>query len=619
MSGFAGSVGTAAGPDPDGRAHILREKLRSRGPGDLSSWQEDGAVLAHSRLGGTPDGRSFGGDGPLAIAGDIRLDNRAALGRALGAGPEASEGALVGRAWSRWRHDCCAHLAGDFAFAVWDRRAKSLFLARDRFGVRPLFFARSAGGLSFGSAPELIAARGPRPPDEEEIAAFLAGLPSDPGATPFDGVERLPPAHWLWWRDGQVRTGRYWTLAPDAAPPADPETAFRDRFAAATGARLASSARPAALLSGGLDSSSICAVAGKLSDAPLRTYSIVHGHDPALDESRYIDAVLARGAFRPVKMSLPAHAPLAGVMEAMRLQGGPYPAPGLLKSMTLYRRIASDGVDVILNGHGGDEVVWHGTGRLPELARAGRWPEALALVPAYCRLTGADPVEVALTLAAAYGRGAPVRRGARAARSGLARLRGGAEAAAPWQHFLAPDLARRARIAERIEAESAGPDDAARHLRALASPAVAQGFEVLDKATAAAGLEARYPFYDQRLVTLCLALPSSEKFRRDGSRSILRRALAGTLPDAVARRQDKTDFASELSRGLAARHRDVLEAICAASAPLAPFVRTEPLREAVAALLRDPAGFPGAQAMFLWRAACLHLWLRGEDTEELAA
>lgn len=153
-------------------------------------------------------------DGALTLVADARLDGRATLCQSLGVAQaertQISDAELILLAYRRWGHDCPRHLLGDYAFAVWDSGARSLYLARDPVGARPLYYHKSAAGLAFASdiqallnLPDI-----PRRVDVDEVARYVGYAPPHPPF--FHEIDRLQPAHWLLASPGGMRLQRYW-------------------------------------------------------------------------------------------------------------------------------------------------------------------------------------------------------------------------------------------------------------------------------------------------------------------------------------------------------------------------------------------------------------------------
>ena len=220
MSAFVGYVRLDGAGASETVARTMLDRLRHRV--DAAGWdarfvQTRGAVaLGSAVLDATPEA-AFEREHPtdalslqtpdgkmLLLAGDVRLDGRSALAAELGLDTTKaavwSDGRLALEAYSRWGEEAPVHLSGDFAFAVWDEAHQSLFCARDRFGVRPFYFA-FVPGVVFAFANEIKALWPALPfaprPDEAHIGDYLAGEFLSFTRTFYEGVERLPPAHCL--------------------------------------------------------------------------------------------------------------------------------------------------------------------------------------------------------------------------------------------------------------------------------------------------------------------------------------------------------------------------------------------------------------------------------------
>lgn len=616
MSAIAGIVRTDMAPVPPDSADRLCHGLRHRAPGGLRIARTPGIFLACAQT----NSGSFWQHRNLQLIGDVRLDNRDDLAHALRLSPQQrDDGEIVIAALSKWGPNVVARFVGDFAFALWDADARSICCARDNFGVRPLYYRVDAEGFAFASEEKALGGTVDAPLTERFVATFLAGVAEATDETGHPGIRRLDPAHWLVWHRGRVTTQRYWTLEPDNVPADNAIEGFRDRFQRAVGDRMRGPGRVAAMLSGGLDSSSIAVeAASHAGDVPLGTYSMVYRHSPEFDETPFIDSVLHQARFHSNRIACDGYAPLNGIERMFAQQDGLYYAPALAKSHGLYVTAAGDGVAIMLDGHGGDEVVWSGAGRLIELASRGRWLRVFLELDGYCRVHGEDRAELLAALFLTFGpRGRPFGRLRQGAAARLAARREAGVAA--WQRLLVPAFVGRTDLVQRLAAQgSKTRSDRAQQHRAMSSPRIGQAFEVLDKASAAAGVEARYPFFDVRLATYCLGLPTGEKLRNGEGRSILRRAMKGVLPETVRRRTAKTNFRAELAVGLVRHHRDVLSAMVAdRDGLLAPFIEPTALARRIDDLTADPAAVDGDTLFFLWRAACLYLWQAGSPTRRV--
>ena len=486
----------------------------------------------------------------VAVVADARLDDRGALCDALGV-PRAERAGLddrdlIARAWARWGRECPDYLLGDYAFAVWDRRARILFCARDHIGARPFYYARTAHGFAFASAVEaVLAAPGVDDRlDEGTVATYLMrrNLLTNT-RTFFERVRKLPPGHALtvagtapprlhrYWRPERVRRVR---RASDDAYAEE----FLDLCARAVRDRLRGPDPVGTHLSGGLDSSILTVLAARelrrAGRPPPLAYTWLPPHDlqPAAAEAPeygVMDAVCARERLRlfhhyehTLEDSL-----------AMFRRDGVYPGQRFsVREASLQLQAAEHGVRVLLSGWGGDEgVSFNGRGLYAHLLFGGRWLR----LAAECRARG-EGVWPALAETVQALRPQRLARLARLAR----RLRwslGGARP--PRCSFIAPEFARQRSRWHLPRRASVGVRRT--QLRLLQDGHLVRFMELCAASGARHGLVHRYPLLDRRLLEFALGLPP-EQFRRGGrSRWLMRYAGQSLLPPELCWRLAKDD------------------------------------------------------------------------------
>lgn len=623
MSGIAGIFDTGGAPADELALRRVLEAIAHRGPDHRSSWTNGQVALGRRllpTLPGDADGDAIPVDGECAIVADARIDNREDLAIALGlAEGSMTDAALILAAYRRWGDDSPRHLIGDFAFVIWDGRRRAVFCARDCFGVKPFFYCQVRGRFAFASEMRGLFALPEVSPstDEARIADFLVGLVPEVGATSYREIRRLPPRHTLTVTERGSFLREYWRPESPPAPSRDPAEEFRDIFEKAVRSRLYSSARVGAMLSGGLDSSSIACMASRLGArggrGPLPTLSLSF-RPSAFDEGEYVEEVLAQGGFEPIRVEAARLPPFADLDAMLDEQEELFHAPGLAFGRELYRTAAGRGVRVLLDGHGGDDVVSHGVGRLKELARASRWLKLWREAGGIARLHG-EPVWPIYRkhLARSGGRLGRLWRGVsgdKPARTDHERLVG----------LVAANLAARTHLRERLVEQRRAEASAARDPRSgqahgLLSGRVPRSFEVLDRAAAAQGIEPRYPFWDRRLVEFCLALPAEEKLRDGWSRHVLRRAMEGILPPAVQWRRDKLDFGPHIARGMLTEHRALIESVIAdRHGVLGGNVDLTALRDAYLRVEAKPEAADGEDMKAISRSVVLSAWLRQRES-----
>jgi asparagine synthase (glutamine-hydrolysing) len=618
LTAIGGLVHRDGQPADEAALQAMRERLAHRGPDASGAWRDGPAGLIQCLLKITPESLAeqqplASEDGRLVITADARLDNRAELCAALGLRDEGQpDAALILAGYARWGEGCAARLLGDFAFAIWDGAERKLYGARDYIGVKPFYYHLGPGLLAFASEIKgLFALPGmPRRLNEVRAADYLLPYFEDRASTFYEDILRLPAGHCLSVSAAGARTWAYYTLQPQPELRLGSDEAyaeaFRAVFAEAVGCRLRSAHQVGAMLSGGLDSSAVAcqarALRGPLA-APLPVFSAIFDEVVECDERPYIEAVLAGGGMEAHYIHADQLSPLADLERMQWHMDEPFYAPNLFIDWAILRAGQAAGVRVMLDGQDGDSTVSHGLGYLTELARAGRWARLWHESRALARHFETTPRRVLWRQAVRPLLPQGARRLAR-------RLRG--QPAEAWRAAaIHPDFARRlgwpARVEPWLQAQAGGPrGEREAHLQKLSHGLHPFYLEVGDREAAAFGLEVRSPFYDRRLVELCLSLPADQKLRDGWTRWVMRRALHGVLPPEVEWRGGKSNLGPNFRRGLLRYEGERLARWAAAPGPLEGYVDVPRLR---AAWQRYQAAQTEADALVLWRAVTLGEWL----------
>ncbi len=577
------------------------DAMAHRGPDGFSLYPDDTIALGHCLFDTGCNGMHIDQDG-YALSFDGRLDNREALLAALrddGASldckwPDCHDTVLLLAAYRHFGDRLPALLRGDFAFAIWDPARSGLFLCRDHFGVKPLFWRQAEGAFHFASEIKGLQAMAHVPFGirEQAIAGFVDGDRGGqpPEFTAFEEVYRLLPGHHGWADRNGFQITCYWSLNPGLpVRRRDAAAEFGTLFRQAVDRRLRAAQPIGALLSGGLDSSSIVSVIGsgqanrKLSDVPV--FSLVF--DGGADESYYIGAVEDRFGFHADRVDGSGISAFDNCDAIIAEQDQPILGPNIATLRYFIRRISrQSGIRILLDGNGGDEVVSYGNGIFQELAENGRW------LRLWRELGASDDLRPE--------RGRMFRR--------LIRkwgLRG-------WRRRAGWLLKGKRRIDDPVRYAPDGlprPTEQAAHLSKLSAPLFAHALEAIDHNAAAAGIEMRMPFMDVDLVSFCVTLPANEKWAGGVSRLIVRKALAGLLPPAVAARLDKFYFTDRIRSSMLARHGELIErTLQGDTAELARFADLDGLR-ASWRMLQQEGTLEGAKFHQIWRAVVLGRWL----------
>ena len=575
MSGIAALLHLDGRPVGAERLAGMVAMLRLRGPDGAGARIDGQAGLGHSALDTTPEAASKDQPlvrGELVVSADARLDDREALTHTLGLAPSTGDAGLIAAAYERWGERCPERLEGDFAFAVWDRAHRRLFCARDRFGVRPLYVHHQPGKLfALASEPAaiLVIEEVPYRINEARIADFLVtqleGI--DLTSTFFEEIFRLPPAHAMAVDPAGARRWRYWELEPGPELRLGSDgayaEAFLEVFTEAVRRRLRGADTVGSMLSGGMDSGSVAAVARELraeaGDGPLPVFSAIGPEPASCVETATILAAQAMGGLEPHSVS---HAELDELLPELAELGWDVDEPfdaSMILPRAVYLLAHRRGVKAVLDGIDGDTILGEGS-HLARLLRRGRWLTAWREAVGQNRFWGG-----AYPAWSELGRGA-VRAFAPAPLYRLGRrLRGRTPAAQLHANIekslISSDFARRIRLGERLVAlAEQWPDELAADLpaeavRAVSHPYLTVGVERYGRTAAALGLEPRHPFLDRRLVELCVSLPGEQKLAGGWPKAVQRRAMAGRLPQAVRRRRGKKHLGPAFTTAVAAAER----------------------------------------------------------------
>lgn len=599
MSGIVGLFNLAGKPvDPDDISRMLAA-IAHRGPDGMATWTHEAVGLGHCMLWSTPESLTeelplVQRDGALAITADARLDNRAELIDRLGLGRQPAttlaDSTLILAAYERWGEQCPAYLLGDFAFAIWDGSRRRVFLARDPFGVRPLYYCYQPNQrLVFGSEIKALKALVdvPRRLNEVQVAFSIIGVYDDKRSTFYQDIQRLPPAHRLTVSAEKTELRKYWSLDTTRelrlGSNREYAEAFRTTFIEAVRCRMRSAYPVGSMLSGGLDSSAITCVARDLActagQGPWPTFSAIYPElvalDPRIDERPYMQAVVDTGGIAPTWVEVDRYGPLAGLLWH---DDEPLSAPNLILDYAIFGVAARQGIRVILSGHDGDSTVSHGYEHLANLARTLQLRRLLQEV----RVFDGTPPWTHRRILWHYGLRHLV---PRPLSSAWAALRGRGRTPIPRAELINPDLARRVELQQRLEAfdwlKSQAQTAQEEHWQDITSGLLVYCTEMLEATAAARGLEVRLPFFDRRLVELCVALPADQKLSQGWTRLVLRRAMYGTLPELVRNRVDKGNLSIHSTTRLRDREWSLVAAIIPDGLDLvAPFVNLETVRAA---------------------------------------
>ncbi len=341
--------------------------LQHRGPDGSGIYTGATVGLAHTRLsivdvaGGAQPLTNEDGRVIITYNGEVynHVELRASLEGKGHVFKTRTDTEVLVHAYEQWGEAMLSRLNGQFAFAIYDRRHESLFLARDRFGVRPLFYAERGGDLFFASEMKAMFATGEVPaiPDPRALDELFTFWACRPPRTPFLGIRALEPGHCAMWRGGRLRVSQYYKLLYQDAE-MEPDGALDtldDLMRSSVALRMRADVPVGGYLSGGLDSSITSALAAGISPHDLRTFSVTFA-DPTFDESEFQGLVARKIGSRHAVQHIGPGDIGAVFPDVVRHAETPLirtaPAPLYLLS----RLTKEHGIKVVLTGEGADEL-----------------------------------------------------------------------------------------------------------------------------------------------------------------------------------------------------------------------------------------------------------------------
>jgi asparagine synthase (glutamine-hydrolysing) len=549
--------------------------LRHRGPDDYGflGWSDGAAPkvtrrpeevgqsrvgLVHRRLSildlseagwqpmSSPDGRFH-----IAFNGEIYnyVELRAELEGLGHAFRSHSDTEVLLAAYAEWGAGALNRLIGMFAFAVLDLPARKLFLARDFYGIKPLFYARLPQGIAFASeiTPLLDLPGVGRQADPQGVFDYLRyGTTGGGGGTLFAAVSQLPAAHYMEVpldRPGDAEPVRYWEVRADRNTDLSYKEAadrLRDLFLESVSLHLRSDVPVGACLSGGIDSSAIVMAMRRLQGDKLHLHTFSHvTEDPVLGEERWADLV-AGAARATVHKVRPTPEDLVEDLDPLiRTQGEPFGSTSIYAQYRVFRLAQESGIKVMLDGQGADEMLagyrHFLSARLGSLLRRGRVGQAARFVRHASRLSGAGGLTLPLQ---------------------SARLLVPPRLQGPFRRLLGKEWVPAWLNADWFEAQgvrsqpvwSPGPKKTLLRDQlhnAFTESSLPMLLRYEDRNSMAFSIESRVPFLTPPLTDFIFSLPEEYVISPEGTtKALFRDAMRGIVPDAVLDRKDKIGFAT---------------------------------------------------------------------------
>ena len=624
MCGIAGYV-DAALPADEGRAMLesMCAALVHRGPDDQGLTADAGAGLGMRRLsiidlsGGHQPMSSDDGSRTIVFNGEIYnfrglRDELRARGCRF---RTESDTEVILRAYEEYGPGCVHRLNGMFAFAIRDARDRSLFIARDRLGVKPLYYHWDGTRLLFASEMKALVASGRvrRRLNELALWDYLTFRYVPQPESIWTGIAKLPPAHTLTLRDGgSPQIARYWDIPvdDDRVADSDPVAAFTALFLDAVRLRLIADVPVGILLSGGLDSSAVAAAVAETHNARLASFSVAFDDPSAIDETPFAREVARHVGTDHHEIRIGEREFVEFLPRMVRATDEPLAD---LASVPLYyvAGLARSHVKVVLSGEGSDEILggydfdrvvtqWarrQPVGRLPSWVRRGA-RHAAAVVDASL----AKRVDRAML---------PIGEAIALSPPAMTNYLDSAAKEAMWRG--APGL----RDSMDLVRDEMMPARRAEPLRRVLysycqSWLVEDLLMKADKMTMAQSLELRVPFLDYRLVEWAARLPAAWKVGADAhgevqTKRVLRKFAAARLPASIITRQ-KQGCPVPVYGWLSGRLRQWTHDLIGGDTFMSRWLDPAGIRRQLAAGTRD--GASNADRHRVWNLLILELWMR---------
>lgn len=527
--------------------------LKHRGPDDAGLWASEQVALGNRRLAviGLDNGRQplANEDASLWITYNGEIYNYRELRAELVAAGHRfrteTDAEVVLHLYEEHGIRSLKRLRGMFAFAIWDKRQRRLFAARDRFGQKPFFFSQKGRRLLFASEVKGVLAHPDVSVEPEPVAVdyYLALRFIPAPLTMVQGIQKLAAGHWLMWSDGKVRVEPYWRLDFEEGRRRNDEAwaaELAQRVDDVVGLHMVSDVPIGAFLSGGMDSSVVVASMARQAPGPIQTFSIGCA-EPSFDESAFARKVSnALGTQHEERF---VHASqLDRIPRLVRCIDEP--SDPIAACMYEAARLASESVKVVLGGYGGDEVFggfdrYAAYGWVAQYSALPRWLREGVVRPLVRRLPDSFAYKSFKQRAQWLDAVASEREARRYARM-ISFFRFGPEERA-WTYGPLLRLMLRSPDAESAIAEpfQKAPADSILHRMLYTDSVMGLPEHTLllaDRLGMAHSLEIRSPLLDHELAEFCAALPPHLKVRRGKTKIAIRKIARSWLPPEIIRR-----------------------------------------------------------------------------------
>jgi asparagine synthase (glutamine-hydrolysing) len=492
-------------------------------------------------------------------------------------------------AYRHWGVDCLSHFNGMWAFAIWDEGERRLFLARDRFGIKPLYYTRGDHVLTFASEIKSLLQYGGirHRANPARLYEYLrSGLTDYGDETLFDGIHQLPAAHYLLLsidNPESAQPKRYWQIdfKHELDISFDEAAAqLRELFLESIRLHLRSDVRVGAALSGGIDSSAIVASMRAVEPTlDLHTFSYT-AEDPSVSEERWVDIIGAATRAEVHKVQPTPEELVADLDKLIETQDEPFGSTSMYAQYRVFRLARENGITVMLDGQGADEMLAgyriYLAMRMASMLRRGKFIAANRFLKEASALPENKGLSGLNLLANAGGVLLPDRfqlvrtifkRSLRSQGASMSWLDEG------WFQDRGVVPRRPVKTRTRLMLQE-------QLYETLSESSLPMLLRYEDHNSMAHSIESRVPFLTYKLAEFILALPEEYILGSDGtSKSVFRQAMRGLVPDAILDRRDKVGFATPEKRWMTTLRPWVEEVLNSEMAAQIPVLNLEVIRQ----------------------------------------
>ena len=575
MSGIAGIYFLDGRPVERAQVDRMVKSIAHRGPDGFGVWTEGSVGLGHRMLRTTPESLNeklplTNRKGDLVITADARIDNRDELMPALHFNGRPCEtitdSEIILAAYEKWGEHCPEKLLGDFSFALWDKRKQRLYCARDPIGIKPFFYYFNGKVFLWASEPKTIFEDKTiqKEPNLDLMCLYLLNRFDEREETLYKDIYRLPPSHFMVLENGHLRKSQYWDIDPNysVSYKTDEEYAehYLELFKEAVRVRLRSHGPVGAMLSGGLDSSSIVCTAQMLYQEKfipqnrLETFSLIFDELPC-DERHYIDEVVRKWEIKANYIPYEKNLSWVDFEQVYQYPDIVY-CPTLLSYGPALKDAQEKGIRIMLDGIGGDDLLAADLTHLTDLMLMGNIRKLMMQLRYDASLYSCSPYSLFFDYCLKPLIPQPMK-------VPLKKL------LKPFRRNVIPSLVdtaylKKTEVSQRFQTKPCGvrfPTRTQQQIYELLRYGWNTNIAVdtVERFNAYFSIEGRHPFFDRRLVEFSIALPEKQRWCNEWPKAVLRQAMEGILPDPIRKRRGKTGFSSTIDKELKQRQVNKLD------------------------------------------------------------